>query len=748
MRKKKSLLNFAIVLAVIAVQLSTAVRVMADDSQPPEETPVATPTEDAALTETATPEADPTEELTPTETSADPTEEPTLEETATSAPEETETPASEETGTPAPEETAAPDPEETATPASGEAAAPEPECVPADSPEAAAQEGDDALPICQGTLEDDLTVPVSDPIWCPEGVTPDNDLLNQCTPAQEDITHLIGYLQDNSATYNGNGAIYFTTGVYAGPESMIVINYAALPEMGTMAVMGGWDLGDSNTHTAGDTTTFNVPVVVVWNSDVTLSDLVVAPASNGSPAVFVNTDGDITVTNVTTAGGFSGGELVNYGGSGGNVTVEDSTFNGAANTGLQVVSSGSVTLTGVVANGNRTGISVDNTRGTAGVTMENIFASGNAYEGVDVRSAGTITITTVTADDNIVGMYLDTTAGAGDIFVDHGSFTGDDSVGLKAVTGTGNITVQNVTTDSKNAPGSFGAWLKTYGGGTVDVSDSTFTNAGTGLFVVGTNDVTLSNVSASGNAGDGVRVEAGWVFACIPPDGINVSAGDGTLQNNGGYGITVYPGPNGTANLATTINYIGNTSGEYNIDLTKSCVIQPEGPSKPYQVVEISGQGDDPVTPDCETYTGVIMILPDQSRVKVTCPVNVAVTVAVAAEEDLPAAPPVSVTLVAGLVVTAGDENPLPDGGSVQMCFAIPEGMEGRQFAILYWDPAENGGAGGWIELPQNQFGGQVYPLHPDTPEDGMLILEGTYRCGNCVCARVNFTGTFILVAR
>jgi hypothetical protein len=38
--------------------------------------------------------------------------------------------------------------------------------------------------------------------------------------------------------------------------------------------------------------------------------------------------------------------------------------------------------------------------------------------------------------------------------------------------------------------------------------------------------------------------------------------------------------------------------------------------------------------------------------------------------------------------------------------------------------------------------------LHPDTPEDGMLILEGVYQKGNCMCVRVNFTGTFVLVAR
>jgi hypothetical protein len=741
MRRIKHYLNAAIILSVIVVQLSTAVRVLADDSQPPEETPAATPTEDPALTEapTETPEATPADELTPTETAADPTEELT--------PEESATPDPEMTAAPDPEETAAPDPDEAAAPDPDEAAAPEPECVPADSPEAAAQEGEDALPVCQGTLEEDLTVPVSDPVWCPAGHVP-GETPDACSPSFPTITELVNYLHDNPTLYYGDGAIYFMTGTYTGDETMIVIDYTLLPQMGTISVMGGWDLGGSNTHTAGDTTTFTVPVVVKWNSDVTLSDLVVTPTGNGNPAVFVSTDGDITVTNVTTTGGYSGAELVNSGGSGGDVTVTGSSFSGASNAGLQVISSGSVTLSGVVAGGNNTGIIVDNQSGTANVTMVNIFADGNGYLGADVRSAGDISLTDVEANDNVVGAYLQTTDGNGNIFVLRGTFTGNSSAGLKAITGTGDITVQNVSTDSHNAPGSFGAWLKSYGGGTVSVSDSVFVNADTGLFIVGTSDVTLTNVSASGNAGDGVKVEAGWVFACIPPDGINVSAGGGTLQDNGGYGIVVYPGPNGTANLATTITYINNTSGEYNIDLTKSCVVSPEEPSKPYQVVEISGQGDDPVTPDCETYAGVIMILPDQSRVKVTCPVSVEVTVAVVAAEDLPAAPPVSVTLVAGLVVTAGDVNPLPEGASVQMCFAIPEGMEGKQFAILYWDPTADSGAGGWIELPKNEFGGQVYPLHPDTPEDGMLILEGVYRCGNCVCARVNFTGTFILVAR
>jgi hypothetical protein len=747
MIKSKHILNVAIILSVLLIQLSTAVRVLADDGPPAEQTPVVTPTDEPAAEATPeTTEAAPTEELTPSEPAAEPTEEVTPEPTETPAPEETAAADLEETAAPNPEETAAPDPQETATPDPEEAAAPE-TCAPATDGggTAPAESGDASLPPCAGTVAEDLTVPVSDPMWCPAGHGP-GETPDVCTPSFNSVKDLVDYLHDHPE-FSGPGTVYLEAGPYDNEstgESVITIDYNVVPQLGNLSVLGGWDFG---TNTRTGTTDFDVPVEVVnWNGDVTLSNITVTlPSTSPETGVFVGATGDVTLADDSSTGGYSGAEVV----AGGGVGVVGGDYSGNDNYGLLIYSGGVVSLSGVTASNNNTGIYIDNTAGISEVHVGNIFADDNGWTGVDIRSAGHIDFEDSQANGNIVGANLDTTAGSGNIFVSNSTFTGNDSVGLKAVTGEGGITLTDVTADGQNLAGSYGAWLKSLSGGTITVTGGSFVNADTGLFVVGTGDVALDGITADGNAGQGAMVQSGWVFGCFGPDGINVNVNGGVFHDNGGYGFVIYPGPNGNGTLSGTFDFSNNGAGNYNIDLTKSCVRSPEEPGLPYQVVEVSGRGDDPVPPDCEHYSGVMMILPDGTRVKVACPVTDPLTVTTLTEEDLPGALPNSVTLIEGLVVVSGeDAGLLPDGSSVKLCFKIPEGIESKHFAILFWDVLANSGLGGWVELPANQFGGQVFPLHPDTPEDGMRILEGTYRVGDCVCARVNFTGTFVLVAR
>jgi hypothetical protein len=754
---RRGILNLAIILSVVLVQLSTAARALADDSPPPEETPVVSPTDDPAAPEGAIDpfEAPPTEELAPTE-ELTPTEElaPTDELTPTEpAADPTEELTPEETGTAAPEETATPDPEETATPDPGETAD-EPDCIPAD--EVVAQEEGaapgEALPVCEDPITGDLTVPVSDPMWCRYDAVPGSGL---CTPSFATITELIAFLQANSATYFGNGSIYFQAGAYTGPETYIVIDYTVVLALGTLEILGGWDLDPADGY-AGNTgtTTFTVPIEVIWDEDVSLEDIIITlPAGSPDSGLFVDGGGIITLDNVDASGGSSGAELD----AAGDVFVTGGEFSDNTNYGLLIYANGNVTLTDVVAGENNTGIFVDNSIDPATglppvdpitglaptVIVTNIFADDNGWTGMDLRSAGNITVTGGHANGNIVGANLQTTAGAGNIFVDGTTFAGNTSVGLRAITGAGDITLDGVQTESGDEPGSFGDWVKSYGGGTITVIDGIFADAETGLFVVGTADVILNDVTADSNTGDGAVIESGWVFGCFGPDGIPVTVNSGLYQDNGGFGNVIYPGPNGSATLLAVV-YGGNGSGESLVDLTKTCIPGgDETPSKPYQVVEVSGKGDDPVLPDCVNYSGAILIMPDQSQIKLFCPVTSQVTVATVAEKDLPGPLPKSVTLIAGLVVTTGE-----DASPIRLCFKIPAESAGKHFAIMFWDPIANGNLGAWIELPVNQFTNQVFPLHPDTPEDGMEIVEGVYQNGDSICVKVNFGGTFALVAR
>jgi hypothetical protein len=716
---RRNIFHMAVIFSVVAIQMASAARALADDGTPPEETPVVTPTEVPVVTEEPTGEATPAEELTPTEELA-PTE-------TDAAPTEEATP--EESATPVPDETAAP------------------ECVAADDPAAA----DGTLPVCEEALDDQVTVPISDPIWCPGGASPINDPDGLCTPPQASIADLIAYLRDNG--YAGPGSIYIQAGNYVTAETYVVIDYTDVPLLDTLSVLGGWDLdlADGDGYGApgtGDVTVFTVPVEVIWDTNVTLQDLVVQlGAADPNVGLFVDSGGNITLINVDVTGGFAGADLD----AAGNVTVTGSDIAGAGasaagGTGLTIYSSGSVTLTNVTVDNYSSGIYINNTAAdpVAAVNLFTVGVTDSVYTGLDVRSAGDISLDGVTVTGGTVGAYLEA-SGAGNIFVLGGSsFIGSSSIGIRAITNEGNISLTGVGTDNGGLAGSFGAWLKSYGGGSISVVGGGFENAETGLFIVGTSDVTLTNVVAEDNLGDGVVIESGWVFGCFGPDGIPVTVDGGMYANNGDYGVVIYPGPNGTGTLLGTITFIGNGGGDSLIDLTKTCIPGgEEKPSKPYQVVEISGKGDDPVLPDCENYSGAILILPDLTQVKLACPVTSEVTVESVVEADLPGPLPKTFELISGLVVTAGD-----DGSPVKMCFKLPAETLGKNFTILYWDPIANGNVGGWVELPKNQFGGQVFQLHPDTPDDGMQILEGVYQSGDCICVKVNFSGTFVLVAR
>jgi hypothetical protein len=621
----------------------------------------------------------------------------------------------------------------------------------------------------------------SDPVWCPTGSDPSSG--PGCTPPQASLADLITLLANPANGFTGNGSIYLEAGAYNGGSTTTVVldNITAggnlsTSNLGTIAVYGGWTLSGPGSPSHTGTTTFAGALQITWNNAVTLQDLVFTPtANNPNAAVFVDTDvstshatDTISVTNVTVTQGSSGqkysagAELINYNGTG-NVTVNNSNFNDTNNEGLLVDSSGNVTLTSVGASGNHNGIIIDNTTGTGDISLNSVTTNGNGWNGVDARTAGNITVNTITANNNIGGdgAYLDATGGTGNIFVTGGTFTGNDVIGLKAITNTGNVTLNNSNFYGHATPlaGSLGAWLKSYGGGTVAVTSSVFQYEDTGLEIVGTGPVTVTNVTADHNLSHGVFIQSGWVFGCFGPTGINSTVDGGSYHDNGGYGFVVYPGPNGTLTLAGAITFLpANGSGDYLLDLTKTCTPPPPcddtgtDAGKPYNVVNVLADGTTPVTLDCVLTSGAKLVLPSNSSSKITCPASGDFLVNSLVKDKLPGPLAGGLTFVESMNVSlTADGTPvtvLTDGSSITLSFQIPEGMEGKKFSIMFWDPSVNQGAGGWIELPLNQFTGQSFPLHPDSPQDGMEIMSGIQKDGHTITAKVNFTGIFVLVAR
>lgn len=273
------------------------------------------------------------------------------------------------------------------------------------------------------------------------------------------------------------------------------------------------------------------------------------------------------------------------------VTITDSFFSGHQTVtftpclgltfygyGLTVETPDDITLNGVEANFNNlwgaslTGddITVYHSQFNNNVSDSNIFIDDT---GLIVNAADDVDIFDVEANENrLIGAVV--TAG-GDVFVTD-SFFNDNrgytclydwcpegsityhGYGLQ-VTTPGEIYVSGTQANNNNL---FGATLN---GGLVEVEDSTFNNNqfGNGLNINATDNVTLTNVTALKNVGDGVAVDG----VCLKI----VLVTGGTFSDNALYGLKVI---DATLNLDGTQTFANNGSGNIFTD-TSACGVIP-----------------------------------------------------------------------------------------------------------------------------------------------------------------------------
>lgn len=480
---------------------------------------------------------------------------------------------------------------------------------------------------------------------------------------------------------------------------------------------------------------------------------------NDDSGILVVSGGNVEFYDVEAFQNFGLGAWLSLMAGNGYSYIESSVFDENGWVGLYVQSHGDISLwdVGAADNGIHGAYLLTDGVGEIDIVLSDFV--GNGRYGLYAQSMdGDISLSFVNASYNgVKGAYLEATC-MGNIFVQNSTFDANGEVGLWAVTQQGNIQLTNVVEDGDSGTTNLGAFLKSYGGGLITVTGSVFAdNAGFGLEIVGTNDVAVDNVTAQDNGDHGALILSGWTFGCFGPQGINVTVTDGTYQNNGGYGFYVAPGPLGTLTLAGTINFAANTDGDYYLDLTDPCLPpphppeppQPPVPPLPVQVVEVPDTDGTPVQMDCVNYSATILVLPNGDEVRYTCPGRGLYLIQHLQEEQLPGRLATGPRFVAAIDLSVEqDGEPLlvEEEGYFVISFKIPEGMENEQFSILFWDPSANNGAGDWVELPPAMAGGP-FPLHPNAPEDGMLILRGMYREDGYVKIKVNFTGIFVLVA-
>jgi hypothetical protein len=544
----------------------------------------------------------------------------------------------------------------------------------------------------------------------------------------------------------------------AGPGSTVQVTDSDFSDTGAVTT----DDGGLFVYSNGDVTLTNVTSndhqnygALIYGNNVSVTNSTFNNQSVDT-GLFVNSYGNITLNNVVASNNYYEGAILDATYGTGDVTVTGSTFDGNGEYGLAAGSFGNILVDFLTATSNGDYGAYLNSLGTGDIIVTNSTLTLNGVKGLYAESSGGISLDNVIASDNgSYGAYLEADYGSGNIFVTNSTFNGNGSVGLAAMTGEGDITIDNVFVDGLGIT-DIGAYLGSYDGGAVNVSDSTFQNmTGYGLKIGSSGPVDLTNVTAMNNGSHGAFIFN--PYACGGIQGIDVTVDAGTYQDNGGYGLYVAPGPDGTLTFGTASIFGGNGLGDFLLDLVVDCKPHeehpkpPEYPKKPVNVVELPSTDGDPVEQDCETYSGTELILPNGTHAFIDCPFNGDSVIEEVGFDGLPSPLPTGPEFVSGVSLdfnAIADEEGKTEEASITLTFDIPEGMEGELFSILYWDPEANNGAGDWVELPlARSFGDSRFPLHPEDPDDprmstGVSIVDGK------VTVTVNFPGVFVLVAK
>ena len=497
--------------------------------------------------------------------------------------------------------------------------------------------------------------------------------------------------------------------------------------------------------------------------DINIADF----SNNDWTGLHTESGGNIALVNVVASNdGANGAYLI----AAGDVDVTNSQFDNNVHfdfpqdPGLYVESNGAITLLNVDANGNDFGAgAVLISKGAGDVSVMGGTFNTNDTFGVQAQGGdGNITFTGVEASYNgVKGLYL-MTNGAGNIFLNNGIFVENGDYGIYAKANEGGIDLFNVTVTGNDVTG-IGAFLKTQNSGNVFVDNGSFDyNTKTGLLIVSSGLVYLIDVTADNNGGNGVEIYGTSTYGCLCPGdnvvNVVVNVNGGNFMNNGSYGLMVKPGPEGNLVFISPATFGGNGLGDYLLDLSEPQECDPcdcgdccedEDPKEP-KIVQVPFEGGEPVEQDCENTSGTILQLPNGTWVKVGCPFEGYSTLSGLLEENLPGVLGAGTEFVAGINagLTDGEGNfVLNSDGTITITFKVPEDSRGRGHSILFWDPTLNEGGGGWVQLPPFEFG-TSFPLNPNDPEDGRVILSGVQEKDGYVTVTVNFPGIFVLTTR
>ncbi len=333
--------------------------------------------------------------------------------------------------------------------------------------------------------------------------------------------------------------------------------------LGDLTLQGGWDFGLNSLSSSQNYTNFgsNPLTVKNWYGNVTINDIYFSNVPTGNGLTVLVTSGNIKVHHVHSDNNLlAGAQLDNSPGTGSSISVDgNSEFNGNTGNGITAFSgkNGDITLTDVTANGNLgygTYISNVYSGATGGnITIDPSTFNNNGKDGLNVSSIGSIMLTEVVADDNTAnGAYLDNSGGGfGNIIIDSSIFSDNQTTGRGLIAHSNHDISLNDVTASDNGGG--GAELNnSFGTGSILLTgNNTFNDNGynldpsVGLYAVSNFDVNLNGITALGNGYQGSSGLGGGAF--MATDFGNLSIANSVFSMNCtycelGFGFVAFSG--------------------------------------------------------------------------------------------------------------------------------------------------------------------------------------------------------------
>jgi hypothetical protein len=427
----------------------------------------------------------------------------------------------------------------------------------------------------------------------------------------------------------------------------------------------------------------------------------------------VVSQGDISLADVEANENYLYGASLN----GSNVFIRDSFFNRNVSntdafiddTGLLVLSSGDVFLRNIEANDNRL-IGADIQAGGE-IAIRDSFFNGNfgttvddtgaeTYWGYGLRAVSTgdrVSLDIVQADDNyIFGANL---VAAGDVTVTGSSFNNNAVPADQSDWGLNNKPVINdieldlvpkgglmiqsggfVTLDTVTANNNLMFGADIVADGFIDIEDSVFSNNlnGFGLSAISnqTNGmfVTLTNVTAIGNAGDGAYLET----LCG-----RTTVNGGVFAGNDQYGLHVVNSLLGQSASFDPPNGAGPTLVD--VDPSLNCVFPSPLPS---------------ALPSDNSNDAVLYTIASQTQ------------------DELPASLDQGNSFVSALQLALTSQGLTAGNLVITLAFPIPAGMEGADLAVMFWNGT------GWVEVPGGSVVGDQFVINVAQPGVYVLVAK------------------------